>query len=45
MNALVTGANGFIGSFLVKKLLDYGYNVRCSGPYFSDAFNKFVVAI
>jgi len=28
-NALVTGANGFIGSHLVEELLDRGYYVRC----------------
>lgn len=29
MRALVTGSNGFIGSFLVEKCLDKGYDVRC----------------
>lgn len=29
MKALVTGSNGFIGSFLVEKLLQNSFNVRC----------------
>lgn len=29
MEALVTGSNGFIGSFLVERLLEKNYNVRC----------------
>ncbi|MBN2000736.1 NAD-dependent epimerase/dehydratase family protein [candidate division KSB1 bacterium] len=29
MNILVTGANGFIGSFLVEKLVQSGHHVRC----------------
>jgi nucleoside-diphosphate-sugar epimerase len=29
MNILVTGATGFIGSFVAEKLLAKGYNVRC----------------
>jgi nucleoside-diphosphate-sugar epimerase len=29
MKALVTGANGFIGSFLVQELLNRNYQVRC----------------
>jgi nucleoside-diphosphate-sugar epimerase len=29
MKVLVTGATGFIGSFVAEKLLEKGYNVRC----------------
>ena len=29
MTVLVTGSNGFIGSYLVEKLLDLGYHVKC----------------
>ena len=29
MNVLVTGATGFIGSFVAEKLLEKNYNVRC----------------
>ncbi|MDR0927455.1 MAG: NAD(P)-dependent oxidoreductase [Ignavibacteria bacterium] len=29
MKVLVTGATGFIGSFVAEKLLDKGYDVRC----------------
>ncbi len=29
MKALVTGARGFIGSFLVEKLIENGYEVKC----------------
>lgn len=29
MKVLVTGATGFIGSHLVKRLIDYGHYVRC----------------
>src|SRR5262245_23974187 len=32
----VTGANGFIGSHLVKELLDRGYEVNCLIRYTSD---------
>jgi len=29
MKALITGSNGFIGSHLVERLLNHGYQVRC----------------
>jgi dihydroflavonol-4-reductase len=29
MKAFVTGGNGFVGSFLVEKLLEKGYTVKC----------------
>jgi nucleoside-diphosphate-sugar epimerase len=29
MKALITGGNGFIGSFLIEKLLQKGYEIRC----------------
>ncbi len=33
---LVTGANGFIGSHLVRELLNRGYEVNCLVRYTSD---------
>ena len=38
MKALVTGADGFIGSHLVEKLLDDGYDVRAFVYY--NSFNS-----
>jgi len=29
MKALITGGNGFIGSFLIESLLEKGYEIRC----------------
>ena len=29
MKALITGGNGFIGSYLVERLLNHGYQVKC----------------
>jgi uncharacterized protein YbjT (DUF2867 family) len=28
----VTGASGYIGSHLVKNLVEHGYTVRCAAP-------------
>jgi dihydroflavonol-4-reductase len=36
MPVLVTGANGFVGSFLAEKLLEAGYPVRCMVRRSSD---------
>ena len=38
LNVLVTGADGFIGSHLVEKLLDEDYNVRAFVYY--NSFNS-----
>ena len=38
MKALVTGANGFLGSYLVKQLLDRGYHVRTLTRGRNDSF-------
>ena len=36
MQVLITGSNGFIGSFLVEKCLERDYNVRCLVRQTSD---------